>query len=46
MTDVIKNVRVGNQLPIGNTSWESENIKVAMSVVESITTAIMLAVKK
>jgi hypothetical protein len=45
MTDVIKNVRVGNLLPVSNTSWEAENIKVAMSVVENITTAIKLTVK-
>jgi hypothetical protein len=45
MTDVIKHVRVGNLLPISDTSWEAENIKVAMSVVENITTATLLAVK-
>ena len=45
MTDVIKNVRVANLLPVNNTSWEAENIKVATSVVENITTATLLAVK-
>jgi hypothetical protein len=44
VTDVIKHVRVGNLLPVSDTSWEAANIKVEMAVVEIITTATMLAV--
>jgi hypothetical protein len=43
VTDVIKQVRVGNLLPICNTSWGAANIKAEMAVVEKITTAKMLA---
>jgi hypothetical protein len=45
MIDVIKNVQVGNLLPVPDICWEAENIKVAMSVVENITTTTLLAFK-